>query len=84
MNKEILEKKLKTMQVIEKELCQRIKLGKNKTINVGIAVANRSWESMDTIAKSYVQDFQELNRMVETLSKLTKDMENLIGGIDNV
>ena len=39
---------------------------------------------MDTIAKSYVQDFQELNRMVETLSKLTRDMENLIGGINNV
>lgn len=76
-NSDKILQKVHSMQVINKKLHERLKMMRNKTINLKISVSNNCTASLGVIADDYVQDIAEQDRMLKTLDKLANDITEL-------
>lgn len=69
------QKKIKTLQVIEKELHKRLKRMKTSTINIKIALSNNDIKALGTVADDYTRALDENMRMLLTMEKLLNELE---------
>lgn len=69
------QKKIKTLQVIEKELHKRLKRMKTSTINIKIALSNNDTKALGTVADDYTRAIDENMRMLFTMDKLLSELE---------
>ena len=53
----MLNKKLNTISTVCDNLHKRLRMAKNKTINVQIAVANGDSKALGVVAENYTKDF---------------------------
>ena len=69
------DKKIKTLIVIEKELTNRVRLMKNATINIKVALYNQDYKALDVIGDNYSKKLDEMQRMLNTMDKILKELE---------
>ena len=71
----MIEKKIKTLKVIEKELHKRLKRMKTSTINIKIALSNNDTKALGTVADDYTRAIDENMRMLLTMDKILNELE---------
>lgn len=69
------DKKIKTLIVIEKELTNRVRLMKNATINIKVALYNQDYKALDVIGDNYSKKLDEMTKMLNTMDKILKELE---------
>jgi hypothetical protein len=74
----MINKKLQTLKVIEKELNLRLKRMKTSTINIKIALSNNDTKALKVVADDYTKAIDENMRMLSTMGKLLEDIEGLL------
>jgi hypothetical protein len=72
---ENLNKKIKTLTVIEKELRNRVKLMKNATINIKIALHNGDTQALGVVTDRYTARLDEMERMLATMDKILSEIK---------
>ena len=70
-------KKLNTISTVCDNLHKRLRMAKNKTINVQIAVANGDIKALGVVVENYTKDFEELDRMIKAIEKMVEEIKEL-------
>jgi len=81
LSKELICKKLDTLNVIEKELEKRLKRMKTSTISLSISIANNDNRALSVVAKDYTRNIDENTKMLASMERMIEDIRNLLKSV---